>query len=112
MVDRVRPLKMETPTRGTETDEFLTALDPKEDHAEVRGLFVQNASSDDEAVHITRDTSSPDNLTFKDGVQTTPITLTELIGGEAATLLGKAVFKTDGGLVYTLQGDVVIKSVQ
>lgn len=79
MADRVRPMKMETSTRGTETDEFLTALDPKEDHIEARGLFVQNDSSDDEDVHITRDASSPDNLTFKDEVITTPVTLSQLM---------------------------------
>lgn len=113
MADRVRPQKLEAPaTGGTELDEWPTAVDPSEDHIDARGYFVQNDSSDDEVCHITRDASSPDNLTFADGVQTTPVTLTDLLGGAAAALLGKAIFKVDGGLVYTTDGDVCIKEVQ
>lgn len=98
MADRVRPMKMETSVRGTETDEFLTALDPKEDHVEARGLFVQNDTSDDEVVLITRDASSPDNMTFKDGVQTTPLTLTQLASGALppATEVGQFLFSYNG----------------
>jgi hypothetical protein len=35
-----------------------------------------------------------------------------LTAGAGTTLLGRAVFKTDGGLVYTTAGAVVIKVVQ
>lgn len=73
MADRIRPLKMETPTRGTETDEFPTGLDPSEDHIEARGFFLQNDSSDDESVHITRDASN--RITFKDSEITVDTTL-------------------------------------
>ncbi len=76
MVDRVRARKYEDPTRGTQSDEVPEGLNPQEDHLEARGLFLQSDTSDDEAVHVTRD--DDDNATFADAANTTPRTLTEL----------------------------------
>jgi hypothetical protein len=73
-------------------------------------ILQKSDDKTDESIALSRDGS--DNMLFQDGVQTTPVTLTDLIGGEAASLLGKAVFKSDGGLVYTSSGDVVIKANQ
>lgn len=82
MADRIRPLKLESPaTGGTELDEFPTAVDPSEDHIDARGFFIQNDTSDDEDVHITRDASSPDNMMFQDEVVTTAVTLSQLLNG-------------------------------
>ena len=67
---------METSIRGTEIDEFPTGLDTSEDHLEARGLFFQNDTSDDETVHITRDSSN--RMTVKDSEITSPTTLREL----------------------------------
>ncbi len=64
MVDRVRPLKLESSTRGTEVDEFPTELDPSEDYIEVRGVMFQNDTSDDEVAYLSRDASN--ELIFKD----------------------------------------------
>lgn len=106
MADRVRPQKLESPASGgTELDEFPTAVDPGEDHIDARGYFIQNDTSDDEVVQLSRDAS--DNMTFKDGVVVGTKTLTDLLAG--ASLLGKALFKIDGGLLYTTDGDVLIK---
>ena len=81
MADRVRPLKLESPASGgTQTDEWPTGIDPNEDHVDARGVFLQNNSSNDEVVHLTRDSS--DRLTFKDTENTTPVPLTDLIDGE------------------------------
>lgn len=77
MSDRVRPLKMETSLRGTELDEFPTALDPSEDHVEARGMFLQNDTSDDEVVGVSRDASN--NMTFDDTANS--VTLTDLVAG-------------------------------
>lgn len=80
MADRVQPLKYESPdTGGTQDNEYPTATDPNEDHIEARGFFVQDDSSEDENVHVTRDGSG--NLTFKDVANSTPKTLTELLAG-------------------------------
>lgn len=80
MADRVRPLKLEAPaTGGTELDEFPTAMNPQEDHADIRGVFLQSDTSNDESVHLTRDSS--DRMTFKDTENTTPVTLTSLVAG-------------------------------
>ena len=67
---------METSIRGTETDEFPIGLDVSEDHLEARGIFFQSDTSDDESVHITRDSS--DRMTVKDSEITSPTTLQEL----------------------------------
>lgn len=115
MADRVRVQKREYASAGGDGADdvsYIDDIDPNEDGVDSRSVFLQNDSSADSNVEITRDASDPDNMTFKDEVQTTPVTLTDLLGGAAAALLGKAVFKVDGGLVYTTDGDVVIKEVQ
>ena len=115
MADRIRVQKREYASKGgdasDETD-FIDEIDPNEDGVDARSLFLQNDSSEDSNVEISRDAADPDNMTFKDEVNTTPVTLTDLLGGAAAALLGKAIFKVDGGLVYTTDGDVCIKEVQ
>lgn len=73
-------------------------------------ILQKSDDKTDESIALSKDGS--DNMLFQDGVQTTPVTLTDLVGGAAASLLGKAVFKSDGGLVYTSSGDVVIKANQ
>ena len=80
MVDRVRPLKWERPsTGGTQTDTSPTSNDPNEDYPDVRGVAIQNDTSNDEVVILSRDSSN--NMTFKDGVVTGVKTLTELLSG-------------------------------
>lgn len=106
MADRVPPLKQET----AEGDLLPTEFDHNEDGVDVRSVFYQNDTSDDTNVETSRDSSN--NMTFKDGVVSGTKTLTDLLGGAAASLLGRAVFKVDGGLVYTTGGDVVIKENQ
>ena len=87
---------MESPVTGTETDLFPTAADPNEDHVEARGVFIQNDSSDDELVHVTRDAS--DRLTFKDGDNTTPVPLTDLIsGGTVPPIVAFSGYDSSGG---------------
>jgi len=76
MVDRVRPRKLEAPsTGGSQLDQFDTDLNPNEDFVDVRGVAIQNDTSDDESVVVSRDSS--DNMTFEDGV-TGPYTLSDL----------------------------------
>lgn len=75
-IDRVRALKMETDARGTQIDEFPTALDPGEDYLESRGVALQNDTSDDETVILTRDASN--RMTVKDAEITSATTIREL----------------------------------
>lgn len=78
MVDRVRPQKLEAPqSGGTQTDMFPTAVNPNQDHIDVRGVVIQNDSSNDEVVRVTRDAS--DRYTVQDAENTTPITLSEFV---------------------------------
>ena len=83
MVDRVKPLKLESPdTGGDETDEFPTSVDTNEDFIDCRGIALQSDVSDDEAVLVSRDASG--NLTLKDAV--TPLkTLAQLAAGTGMT---------------------------
>jgi hypothetical protein len=80
--ERVRPLKIESIDRGGgEEDEFPTSLDPQEDVVDAHGLAIQNSTSDDEDVMITRDASN--NMVFQDGVVSGSKTLTQLLAGGA-----------------------------
>lgn len=79
--DRVRTLKIEKPsTGGTQTDVYPTGIDPNEDAIDVRGVTLQNDSSDDEVAVISRDASN--NMTFKDGANATEVTLSDLLESE------------------------------
>lgn len=105
--DKVKPLKIESAdTGGTQDDQFPTSLDPQEDYIEVRGLVLDDASNKDETTVLDR---NGDNMQFKDVNNPTPVTLTDLLGGAAASLLGKAIFTVDGGLIYSSAGDVQLK---
>ena len=78
MVDRVKPLKIESPdSGGVETDEFPTSLDKNEDFVDCRGVTIQDDSSDDDLVRVSRD---GDDLTFLDK-NNTEKTLTDLVAG-------------------------------
>jgi len=83
MADRVKPLKLESPdTGGTQLDEFPTSLDANEDLVDARGVTLQNDTSDDEQVVISRDAA--DNLTFVDAHMSVR-TLTDLASGSGMT---------------------------
>lgn len=87
--DRVHPLKLEdTASGGTELDPYPTALDPNEDYVDSRGVTIQSATSDDEAVGIERDASN--NLTFWDAVAGSR-TLNDLTGGGISEAQHKAL---------------------
>lgn len=79
MVDRVHPLKFESPgSGGTELDEFPTGLDKNEDFVDARGSTYQNATSDDENVRIERVSG---DLTFRDTAVPGGKTLSQLATG-------------------------------
>jgi hypothetical protein len=71
-ITRVPPLKND-PVEGFEED-FVPATDA----ADVRGVYIQNDTSNDTDVLITRDASG--NLTLEDGL-VGPFTLTQLSSG-------------------------------
>lgn len=77
MVDRVRPLKMEdTATGGTEVDPFPAETEPHEDFLDCRGVAIQNDSSDDEDVRLSRDANG--EMDFRDQLLA-DVLLTELL---------------------------------
>ncbi len=79
-MDRIRPLKMESPaTGGTQDDEVPYEVEPNQDYADLRGITLQNDSSNDEDVVLSRDAS--DNMTFMDKVVSGTKTLSDLLAG-------------------------------
>jgi len=79
MVDRVKPLKIEgTGSGGSQNDDFPTSLNKNEDFVDARGLTIQDDTSDDEDVILSRDASG--NMTFLDQSNTVK-TLTDLVSG-------------------------------
>lgn len=82
MVDRIKPLKIESPdSGGTQTDDFPTSVNKNEDFLDCRGVTVQDDSSDDDLVRISRD---GDDLTFLDKNNAVK-TLSQLLAGGGIT---------------------------
>jgi len=73
---RTRPQK-DNPTDGSEEP-----FDHNSDAVDARGVYVQNDTSDNTSVLISRDASN--NMTFADGVVSGTKTLTELLNTGAA----------------------------
>jgi hypothetical protein len=108
MVDRVKPLKLESAdTGGTQDDPFPTSLDPNEDHVDARGVVFQDSTGSDETTAITR---SGDDMTLKDVNNPTPLTLTQLLAA-AGTIFDEDTIVTDditGQVLVSDGGDVVV----
>lgn len=82
-MDKVYPAKMETPDGGTELDMDFVEVDQNQDGLSCRGYILQDDSSDDENVVLTRDNSG--NLTLKDIANPTEVTLSNLLAGGGIT---------------------------
>ena len=86
MVDKVKPLKIESSdTGGTQNDLFPTSLNPQEDHVEAAGIVFDDASNVDETTIISRD---GDDMQFKDSNNPTFVTLTDLLAGAGGITIG------------------------
>lgn len=106
MVDRVQPLKIESPTSGgTQTDLFPTSVNVQEDYLECAGLAVQDADNRDETTLIYRDGY---DLMFQDVNNPVAYTLTELAAG--AIDLNDVVLDLEGQVVYVNDGEFVMRS--
>jgi hypothetical protein len=82
MSDRVQVLKTEsTAGGGSDADAGPYGgpqpIDPNEDNVEARGYYLQDDSSDDESVHLSRDGDG--KMTFRDELNTTPVVLAALV---------------------------------
>jgi len=84
-MDRVQPIKIESPALGgTQEDLEYLPVEPQEDAIEAAGVYLQDAENRDEKTLLTR---SGDDMTFKDGNNST-VTLTQLATG--ANIVDKA----------------------
>lgn len=76
-MDRCRALKFENPTTGgTETDLDMREINPNEDYTDVRGVTIQDDSSNDTSTVISR---SGNDITAKDGNNPTGLTLSQFL---------------------------------
>lgn len=86
MVDKVKPLKIETDADGTEIDFVPTEADPTEDFVAVKGIALEN--SDDTTIR-----GDAGVMKFKDSDVTTEVSLQDLVSGstpEHGDLVGLA----------------------
>jgi len=77
-MDRVQVVKRESAALGGDAaDEapWDAPIEPQEDAVEAAGVYLQDPSNRDESTLVAR---SGDDMTFKDGNNTSPLTLTEL----------------------------------
>ena len=82
MADRVRVQKREYGSKGGDPLDdvpFIDEIEPNEDGIDCRSVFLQNDTSEDSNVEVSRDSS--DNMTFKDGPNSSAVTLTNLLSG-------------------------------
>ena len=75
MVDRVKPLKLENTTDGTETNRFPTETDPTEDYLACKGLALENSNG-------TLVYGDSGVLKFKDTEKTTAHSLDNILDAE------------------------------
>lgn len=87
MVDKIKPLKIESPSLGgTESDPFPTETDPTEDYVAAKGIALGNLDT----ILVSHDSV---NMTFVDTVAG-PATLTDLLANAPLEyiLLGETLF--------------------
>ena len=93
MADRVPALKQES----GEGDLFPNEFDPNEDAIDVRGVFIQSDTSDDDTVQVTRDAS--DRMMFQDGNNLVAVPLNDLINPDPALdgIIAFSAYDNTGG---------------
>lgn len=72
MVDKIKPLKIETTTDGSQSDPFPTEVNPTQDYLSAKGIAFNNSDN-------TTITESSGEVFHKDVFRTTPKTLRELV---------------------------------
>lgn len=108
MVDRVQVIKWESISEGGSQDDSVpTEINSNEDGLDMRSAFLQNDTSSDKAVNVSRDAS--DNMTFEDPVVGEVKTLADLLAGGSAFNPDLLLFTSDGGLIYNNSGEPLLK---
>jgi len=95
MTEHVQIQKREYASRSGDPNDdtpYAEDIDYNEDHIDVRGVFIQGDSGQDEVVHLTRDATG--RATFKDAENTTPLSLSQLAtGGSGLTPDGHKILR-------------------
>jgi hypothetical protein len=105
MVDRVQVIKWESPSQGgTQEDTVPSEINPNEDGLSARAYFVQDDSSADNTVGISRDSAG--NLLLFDPLSGGTYTLGELLGGGFD--VNKILVNQDGAVLTNQDGNVLM----
>lgn len=106
-IERVIPIKYESASTGgdaaDDSELLYTPAKPNEDATSVRGVYLQNDSSSDSVVLITRD--ALDNMTFSDVFVTK--TLSEL--GSAGADFDSVLTSEFDGNPISASGNLLVK---
>lgn len=106
MVDRVQALVWESPGKGGTQDEIVPKeINPNEDALDARGLFLQSASSADNAVSVQRDIDG--NMKFQDGQNPSGYSLTQL--AEGGSSINDMLVNQYGDVLSNQDGNVLLK---
>jgi len=96
--DRVQVVKWESPAGGgSQEDTVPTEINPNEDALDAKGLFIQDDSSADDDVLITRNANG--DMVLKDKNQAEVALSTLAAGG--SLIESKGLFTTEGGVIHT-----------
>ena len=104
MVDKVRPLKFENPTDGTQFNRKQTETDPNEDYLASKGIAFENNNN------LLLDVDANGYVRVKDNNFTTPITIKEiydLLIAHASRHLPNGADPLATGVATTLNADTV-----
>ena len=108
MAQIVQVLKFENAAGGGSAADdipYPASINKFEDSLEAAGIFFQRGTVQDTALEITRDISN--NMTFKDGVNTTPVTLTQLLTAQANLISAQFVLASDITITSTAYNNVL-----
>lgn len=104
--DKVQVLKRESAAlggSGADDVDYLTPINPQQDAIETCGIYLQDASNRDSGCYVER---AGNNMRFRDGNNTTPVTLTALLGGASGSNHVVAEFKLNGKITTLTKLDV------
>lgn len=103
-LDKIHPLKMETIESGGDSDDdYPTSADSNHDFIDVRGVVIQDNTSNDDAVVLGRESG---NMMFQDE-HVPPVSLSALTAGGFD--FNNIVWDVAGGVVYANDENAVTR---
>ena len=103
-LDKIHPLKMESIASGGDSeDDYPTSADSNHDYMDVRGVVIQDNTSNDDTVVLGRDAG---HMMFQDE-HVAPVTLSALTSGGFD--FNNILLDVAGGVVYANDENAVTR---